>query len=197
MKNLTVATLSVLALGIAGCHTVTTPTTVACSPPPTALVTVPVIGQHTSMWCWAASGEMTMNYHGASVTQCDEANKQFGMTTCCASTAGCVTGGWPEYPKYGFSSVHTTNAPLTWNQLRGEIYCQKRPFAFSWHWIGDGGHMMVVSGYDTIAGVNYVRVNNPWPWDPSGGGAQYFTTYDDYVSGPDHTHWDDYHQIHN
>jgi hypothetical protein len=198
MKNPILVTLSVLALGLAGCNTtMTTMTTIPCSLPPSAQVNVPVIGQHTSDWCWAASGEMTMNYHGASVMQCDEANKRFGKTTCCTSPEGCATSGWPEYPKYGFSAVNTTNAPLSWDQLRGEISCQKRPFAFSWHWSGGGGHMMVVSGYDTIGGVNMVRVNNPSPSSPTGGGAQYFMTYDEYVSGPDHTHWDDYYQIHN
>jgi len=195
MKSLTLVTLSILALALAGCCTPTLPT--PCTLPPSALVNVRITGQHTAMWCWAASGEMTMNYHGASVTQCDEANKRFGMTTCCTNPSGCVFGGWPEYPKYGFSSVHTTNAALTWDQLRDEIYCKRRPFAFTWHWSGGGGHMMVASGYDTVGGVTYVRVNNPSPWDPVGGGAQYFTTYADYVSGPGHSHWDDYYQIHN
>jgi len=187
MRKVSVGLILVLALAAGGC----------CTKPPSALVTVPVTGQHTSMWCWAASGQMTMNYHGASVTQCDEANKRFGRTDCCntPTPAACVVGGWPEYPKYGFSSVHTSNAALSWNQIREEIYCRKRPFAFTWHWPSGGGHMMVISGYVSVLGMQFVRVNNPSPWDPVGGGAQYFTTYSDYVSGPGHTHWDDYYKI--
>ena len=43
-----------------------------------------------------------------------------------------------------------------------------------------------------IDGVNYVSVNNPWPPNV---GDQYTKTYDDYVSGSDHTHWDDYYNV--
>ncbi len=183
--------LIVVAIAASGC----------CVKPPIKILPVPITGQHTDMWCWAASGEMTMNYQGATVTQCDEANKRFGMTNCCntPTPVACANGGWPEYFKYGFSSVNTSSAPLSWNQLRDEIACKKRPYAFSWKWTPcgfNGGHMMVVSGYATILGINFVRVNNPWPWDPTGGGAQYFTTYSDYVAGSDHCHWDDYYKIH-
>ena len=52
--------------------------------------------------------------------------------------------------------------------------------------------MMVATGYVVIAGVNYVAVNNPWPPKV---GDQYIKTYDDYVGGSDHTHWDDYYNV--
>ena len=172
-----------------------------CKRPPIQVLPVPITGQHTSMWCWAARGEMTMNFQGASVTQCDEANKRFARTDCCnvPTPGACVVGGWPEYSKYGFSSVHTSSTPLSFSQLQDELFCKNRPVAFSWMWAPcgfNGGHMMVASGYMTALGTQFVRVNNPWPWDPTAGGAQYFTTYADYVAGSDHCHWDDYYQIH-
>jgi hypothetical protein len=192
MKFIRGVVLLMIAIAATGCCTTPRPSS--------KLVSVPITGQHTSMWCWAASGEMTMNYQGAAVVQCDEANKRFGRTDCCNAVKPdeCVVGGWPEYDKYDFTAVHTTNAPLTWDQVQDELACANRPFAFSWHWLPDHntGHMMVASGYDVVEGQNMIRVNNPGPWDPTGGGDQYFTTYDDYVSGPDHSHWDDYYQIH-
>ena len=100
-------------------------------------------GQQTNMWCWAASGQMTMNYvHPASnVQQCDEANKEFGRTDCCNSPVPgpCVNGGWPEYTKYNFTADTTSDAALSWSQIQSQIYCAKKPFAFSWHWNGGGG----------------------------------------------------------
>jgi len=68
------------------------------------------------MWCWAASGEMTMELLGASITQCDEANKRFGRTDCCnnPTPVGCINGGWPEYDKYGFTFSRTSDTALTW-----------------------------------------------------------------------------------
>src|SRR5215471_14601557 len=117
--------------------------------------------QQTSMWCWAASGQMVMGFLGTSVTQCDEANKRFGRSDCCNSpTPGaCVNGGWPEFDKYGFTSTRTSNTALTWDQIKKEIYCSKRPFAFSWHWPGGGGHMMVVIGYVELDDNHQVLVN--------------------------------------
>ena len=146
------------------------------------------------MWCWAGSGQMVMEFLGVKVTQCDEANKRFGYSDCCGRPAPrhCIQGGWPEFGKYGFKYKTTSDAPLTWAQIRDQIFCRKEPFAFSWHWKGGGGHMMVAVGYVTIDGTNFVSVNDPWP---PNGGTQYTKTYDNYVSGPDHTHWDDYYDV--
>jgi len=169
-----------------------------CKPGNIAWVAATLNGQQTGMWCWAASGQMTMNFlHSASnVQQCDESNKRFGRTDCCNSPvpSACVNGGWPEYGKYSFKSDITSDAPLSWTQIKSQIYCAKKPFAFSWHWNGGGGHMMVATGYVTIDGTNYVSVNNPWP--PTGG-VQEVYTYDKYVGGSsyDHTHWNDYYNI--
>jgi hypothetical protein len=174
-----------------------------CNPGVISSQPVTLDAQQTGMWCWAASGQMTMNFiHPASnVQQCDEANKRFGLTDCCNSpTPGhCVNGGWPEYNKYSFTADTTSDAPLSWDQLTSQIYCSRKPFAFSWHWNGGGGHMMVATGYVIIDGVNYVSVNNPWPPNPSvsSGGVMEVDTYDKYNggAGQDHTHWNDYYNI--
>jgi hypothetical protein len=135
-----------------------------------------------------------MEFLGASIQQCDEANKRFGRTDCCNNPVpgACVQGGWPEFDKYGFTSSHTTDTPLTWDQVKDQIYCKKKPFAFSWHWNGGGGHMMVARGYVTLEGTNYVYRNNPLP---VGVGTSDIITYGEYVTGSNHTHWDDYYDI--
>ena len=195
MARITSGAALALVLFLVGC----------CNPGNIGSVPVTLNGQQTNMWCWAASGQMTMNYvHPASnVQQCDEANKEFGRTDCCNSPVPgpCVNGGWPEYTKYNFTADTTSDAALSWSQIQSQIYCAKKPFAFSWHWNGGGGHMMVATGYVTIDGTNYVSVNNPWP--PStpqlaaNGGVQEVYTYDKYVGGPsyDHTHWNDFYNI--
>jgi hypothetical protein len=174
-----------------------------CSPANIGSQPVTLDAQQTGMWCWAASGKMTMDFlHPASnVQECDEANKRFGRADCCnASVPGaCVNGGWPEYEKYSFTATQTSDSPLSWNDLKGQIYCSRKPVAFSWHWNSGGGHMMVATGYVTVDGTNYVSVNNPLPANSSvsGGGTQEIYTYDKYVGGPsyDHTHWNDYYSI--
>ena len=105
-----------------------------------------------------------MNFLGANIQQCDEANKRFGRTDCCNASVptACVNGGWPEFDKYGFKSDITSDAALSFESIKKQIYCSKKPIAFSWHWTGGGGHMMVITGYLVMDGVQYVTVNNPW-----------------------------------
>jgi hypothetical protein len=170
-----------------------------CDPPLVATVDVPTMPQQASNWCWAASGQMTMRFLGHDVSQCTEANNEFAMTGCCQNNSGgCNNGGWPEYAKYGFTTDRTSNKELTWAQVQSQIYCAKKPFAFSWHWSSGGGHMMVVKGYLTVNGTQYVDVNDPEPFTdlahPSGG-TETIMTYASYVSGTGHTHWDDFYNI--
>jgi Papain-like cysteine protease AvrRpt2 len=181
----TLPAYSLIVLVLSGC----------CRPDPnSSSQNVNLRAQETSMWCWAASGQMVMEFLGANVRQCDEANKRFGLNDCCNSPAPnqCVTGGWPEFAKYGFTFQKTADAPLSWEQVKYQIDCLRKPFAFAWHWNGGGGHMMVATGYVEIDGVNYVSVNDPWPPNM---GDHYTKSYDNYVSGPDHTHWDDYYGV--
>ncbi|MDA9415287.1 hypothetical protein XI07_16055 [Bradyrhizobium sp. CCBAU 11445] len=159
--------------------------------------------QKTGMWCWAASGQMVMEYLGKSVEQCIQANYRLHRSDCCNSPTPdeCVSGGWPEFERYGFQFKRTNGTPLTWNQLRSQLAAKKvgepcsfTPFAFSWRWIGNGGHMMVATGYTTTPdGKNYVHVNDPW--EPNIGATRTIL-YEVYDQLPgDHTHWDDFYDI--
>ena len=168
----------------------------SCSPPDSYAIDVTLRPQETEMWCWAASGEMVMKTvePRVKVTQCDEANKRFDLSECCdRPTPGkCVEGGWPEFSKYNFNYV-VKQGPLDFSEVQHEIFCNKRPFAFSWHWVGGGGHMMVVTGYKIVNGTKYVIKDDPWP--PNQGQDSVAITYDFFVKGSDHTHWDDYYKV--
>lgn len=168
--------------------------------------------QETGNWCWAASGQMVMDYLGTSPSQCTQANNRFGRTDCCTidlcppptepapawpAPCECVCGGWPEFNKYGFTFKKTKNAALPWDELQEQVspmpFCKKRPFCFTWHWPGGGGHMMVAKGYFTLEGTRYVSMLDPWA--PCVGN-QAIITYDEYVERPGHhTHWDDYYEV--
>jgi len=146
------------------------------------------------MWCWAASGQMVMEFLGNNVNQCTQANNRFGRNDCCNAPVpnACVTGGWPEFSKYGFTFQKTSNAALSWTQVQNQTFCKSKAFAFTWAWTGGGGHMMAAIGYQTQGGVNYVEVNDPWP--PNVGNFS-IKTYNAYVSGSGYTHWDDYYDV--
>lgn len=113
-----------------------------------------------------------------------------------------MTGGWPEFDKYGFKFKRTSGAPLPWDQLRRQLSakagggpCSSTPFAFTWRWIGNSGHMMVATGYTTTPdGRRYVFINDPW--EPNIGSTRtiLYEVYDQ-LSG-DHMHWDDFYDVH-
>jgi hypothetical protein len=166
----------------------------ACNPDPVGTQAVSLRAQETSMWCWAASGEMCMDFLGTDVTQCDQANKRFNRTDCCTNPGNCVTGGWPEFQKYNFTFQRTSNTALTFAQLKEQIFCKKKPVAFSWHWPGGGGHMMVVYGYSDAGGQQWVYYRDPWP--PNTGNGTAAIPYAQWVTDPGrHTHWDDFYDI--
>jgi hypothetical protein len=154
---------------------------------------VDLLPQQQDEWCWAASGQMIMNYLGASVSQCDEANQLGGRSDCCNSPtpAACDFPGWPQFANYGFSSASVNDA-LSWNDLWTQFDSHRSPVAFSWDWTGGGAHMMVAIGCKVVAGQQYVTINNPLAvnW-----GGQYDIPYSVYVSAPDHAHGTDIYNI--
>ena len=197
MKNRRVISacgVTILALFVGAC----------CTPGPISNLPAALHSQETSMWCWAASGQMAMDYLGADVAQCTQANNRFGRTDCPCGQCGsspvsnppCVQGGWPEFNKYGFTFKRTSNTALSWDDLTEELsqrpYCGSTPVAFSWHWLGGGGHMMVVTGFVEVGGVRYVAIHDPWA--PCTGDTR-IITYSAYVSGSSYTHWDDFYEI--
>ncbi|MGH7836911.1 MAG: C39 family peptidase [Candidatus Binataceae bacterium] len=174
-------------------------TSACCNPPLVATVDVPTLPQQASNWCWAASGEMTMKFLGHDVSECTEANNEFSLSGCCSDNSGsCNNGGWPQYPTYKFSASQTSDAALSWADVQSQIYCANKPIAFSWHWNGGGGHMMVIKGYLVVNNTQYVDVNDPEPYtnlQTISGGTEKIMTYSDYVSGSGYTHWNDFYDI--
>lgn len=186
-----------------------------CSPGPVTSLPVTLHPQETGMWCWAASGQMVMHYLGNNVAQCTQANNRFGRTDCCTidlcpsptepvpawpNPCKCVCGGWPEFEKYGFTFQRTTNAPLSWDDLKEQIsdspYCKRKPFAFTWAWPPrpyGGGHVMVAKGYADLPVGRFVVMLDPWA--PCVGDERVIT-YEYYVESPGHhEHWDDFYDV--
>jgi hypothetical protein len=187
----------------------------SCDAPDVAHLSLSLAGQETGQWCWAASGQMTMNFvHPASaVQQCQEVNREFPHLqslappiNCCSASLPrpglCWLRGWPQYCEHGFKASRTSNRALAWNEIREQIACRKTPIAFSWH-IGGGGHMMVAVGYKISRGKLKVEVVDPKNGDYNAKTMSYgppgttFITYNQYVGGKslNYDHWDDFYNI--
>jgi len=171
-RAVSVMTLLLALLTLAGC----------CTPPTQTLLAVPLDGQHQSNWCWAASGQMITEYFGHGVSQCKQVGDQSGLPNCCNTpTPGpCNVGGTTRIDNYGFTRTIATSA-VPFKSLQCELSASQRAMIFDLRWDGGGGHTIVIRGYDTVGGGQWLWVNNPLPVDV---GNTYLLSYDDYVDGP-------------
>ena len=118
-----------------------------CTPGLTGSLPVTLHPQETANWCWAASGQMVMDYLGNNVSQCTEANNRFYRSDCCnlalcpypdaptydtaGNCVGCACGGWPArsspdgWPSRP-SSPPPWSAARKWSQRR-LLIMRRRP----------------------------------------------------------------------
>jgi hypothetical protein len=212
--------MCVLALGTATLSHANPPD--PCAPPDSYELNVQYFCQEGDALCWAASGEIIMNFLGHDVSQCtqvDDANKKINsVTDCCQNlqAGDCEVGGWPHFEDFGFT-VKSNQVAMTWDEVREQIYCEGKPFAWSWcdvpcnpsDLLHNIGHMFVVYGYTNQNGIRDLLVYNTEPacpdGAPTGAGVMPNTLafpYDEYVNGqPDasgqlqNLHWLDMYDI--
>ncbi len=157
--------------------------------------------QETNNWCWAATTQMLASHLGISVTQCDLANHRFGKTNCCneqttgtpcPKTNDCNTPGWLELDYAGVKFSESSTA-LSWADLQKQIYCSKKPMGYAYGTSGVVGHVLVVKGYVTAGGTDWVILNDPW--SPCSG-TERLISYADYADPPGtSTHWNTWFNI--
>lgn len=151
--------------------------------------------QETNNWCWAATTQMLAQHFDVSVTQCSLANQRFGRADCCnpksdagncPKTDSCNRPGWLMLGFCGLDFEEDTNA-LSWSKLRKQIYCSKKPMGYAYGTPGVVGHVVVIKGYITLGGTDYVILNDPW--NPCNG-QERIITYDEYADpAGSRTHW--------
>ena len=162
-----------------------------CTPDPVGgTVAVTLRPQETNNWCWAATTQMICEYFGHATSQCALANQRFGRTDCCEGDCpknpACNMPGWTMFASCGLIN-EATSAPLSWMDLKCEIDCDSTPMSYAYGPKSGGvGHVLVISGYARIAGVNYVRLTDPW--GPCNGSTRWIT-YDEYSNSGSTDHW--------
>ena len=194
-KVLLVFLVAIFLIGCRGTEPTSQSPGSACLPPATKILEVELRPQEVDQWCWAASGQMVMEFKNRNVSQCLQANNRLSMTNCCLNPipSDCNLPGWPEFEKYEFDYKRTTDEALSWDMLKEQIGCKNNPVAFSWGWEGRGGHMMVAVGYKTVNGVNFVYMHDPW--ETNVGQFPIPITYEEYVQGSTHSHWHDFYDF--
>lgn len=191
-KNVVMSLLVVLILLLQGCCT---PSTKIGS------VNNTLRPQETNNWCWAAVTQMIAQNEGISITQCDLANHRFSKSNCCdyenagqscPKTEDCNTPGWLELDYAGLKFTESATA-LSLSKLRKSIYCSKDVLGYAYGTSGVVGHVVVIKGYMSVGGTNYVVLNDPW--NPCNG-EERLITYEEYVDpAGSRTHWATWHTI--
>ena len=201
MKTIIIAALTLTALALSSCSRAGGPQPTVSEAPGSAclqlneqILNIREIRQLANNWCWAASGEMVLSHYNQAVRQCKQVSDRLGNDRCCDLVINqeCDQTGWPDFQRYNLRFQKTSKQALTWDQIKTEIACKRNPIAFSWAWAGGGtGHMMVIKGFRSVDGVNWVLVNDPMK-NPN----YRIMRYDMYVeSAGNHTHWDDFYDF--
>jgi len=157
--------------------------------------------QQTNNWCWAATTQMLAKHVGITVSQCDLANHRLGKNNCCnfqnegsscPKTNVCNKPGWLELDFAGLTFEEDPIA-LSWERIRSQIFCSKKPMGYAYGQKDVVGHVLVIKGYVTLNGTNYVVLNDPW--SPCMG-AERLITYDEYRDPAGaKTHWNTWYNI--
>jgi hypothetical protein len=156
-------------------------------------LSVPLVTQEHSQWCWAGSSKAVLNYYSKTPSQCQIVNWAYGLNYACGNT----TFNWNSNANqpnsmYGSSGSvqnilshwgvpnNAYSVASSWNSVVSDINAN-RPFVIRYGWTNGGGHIMVGTGYETYNGTNYVYIMNPWP-----GEGKTYRTYASAVSASDH-----------
>ncbi|MBC8090196.1 MAG: hypothetical protein H7Z40_23300 [Phycisphaerae bacterium] len=121
--------------------------------------------QTQTNWCWAATSTSVSRYYwnGSSWTQCRVANGELGFSNCCNSmvpTACNVPWFLDRALTRTRNFLSIVSGTITFQQVRTEINAG-RPVGARIGWSGGGGHFMVIYGYSTVDGVNYLDIDDP------------------------------------
>ena len=132
------------------------------------ILTIPEIPQDLgTSWCWAATAQNIMGFHGTKIKQCELVAKVHSSsvndTLCCGAT---VTecwglGGYPEWAfdqfTYSYLPPKDRNNNLTWETATEEL-CQNRPYIAAIDFVDGDNHSVLVTGYSVKRGV---RIYDP------------------------------------
>ncbi len=156
----TVAIAAIATIVLSGCKQMT-PNGNGPLPPAITrkVLAVPLVGQQTEVWCWAAASEMIFRYYSVGTTQCRILTAWVGVDCCnyptyCRYTAPTVE--FIQQTLYGIGGIRSRAIPraLAFHELKSEID-QGRPLIIGYQG-SFAGHVVVVYGYDS-AGNIYIR----------------------------------------
>lgn len=131
--------------------------------------------QRCPEWCWAASSQMILNYHGLYVSQEQIVNKIFGSLQCEGGTPDDIVSGltgWAPDVRGRFSEIHSISGLISPNDIVRSL-AGKWPLLVCIDNGNGGGHAVVMTAVyyymDQLgnANIDKVVIRDPWPYNQS------------------------------
>jgi hypothetical protein len=131
--------------------------------------------QRCPEWCWAASSQMILNYHGLYVAQEQIVNKIFGSLQCQGGTPDEIIEGltgWAPDVRGRFSEIHSLGGLISPNDIVRNL-AGKWPLLVCMDNGQGGGHAVVMTAVYYFmdqggnAVIDKVVLRDPWPYNPS------------------------------
>lgn len=124
--------------------------------------------QERELWCWAACTEMVLRFFEAPFGMCNVAGGLLNRNCCNSATPGCNVGLSIEEVDQAFGSVRLAGVrfdrEISFEDIQNQISGNpRRPVVAGIKWAGDGGHLVVISGWRIDnASRRFVTVNDPF-----------------------------------
>jgi hypothetical protein len=114
-------------------------------------------------WCWAATSTSTsLFYNPASGwTQCKVASSELNQTCCTTPVPGpCNVPWYLDRALTRTRNFVSLTGPVSFQAVEAELRAGRVLGArIGWH--GGGGHFMVIYGCSTVAGTQYLNIDDP------------------------------------
>lgn len=120
--------------------------------------------QQQTNWCWAATGNSVAAYFGYNYSQNQFCDMAFGRSTntTCPNTQANLGNDQQAFSTIGINPGRYITGTISYSTLVGQL-SNNEPVMTRIGWTSGGGHMMVLTGYDTSN--NEVQYYDPWPTD--------------------------------
>lgn len=132
--------------------------------------------QHCPEWCWAASIQMVLNFHGLTVSQEQIVTRIFGAPICRAGQPQDILNalsGWAPNVAGGSSAIMASPYTLNSTQLVQDLILEN-PMIVGLMMPGGGQHAVVLTavtygppGVDGNPTLLTAIIRDPWPLSPS------------------------------
>lgn len=133
-------------------------------------VRLPLQVQHQEQtnWCWSAVSVSVSHYYNQSSpwTQCTLVSAELGAACCENGSSSVCNVAW--YLNLALQRTGNLDSYLStkvpYPRVVGAID-KRRPMCALTNWASGGGHFLAIVGYQTVEGIAYLYLSDPWYGD--------------------------------